>query len=203
MPYADKNVRRAYIKEYKRLHRDRMLARRRELWRIKSEARKLNQPPRLRLSESELKRRKSEQDRRYRLSNHDSLREKKHLYYVNNKKLIQQRFRAKYYSDINLRLSANIRSRIQSAIRGSYKAGSAVRDLGCSIDNFRRYIENMFEPGMSWEKRREWHLDHIIPLCDFDLTDREQFLKACHYTNYRPLWAPDNLRKNRYADYRS
>jgi len=28
-----------------------------------------------------------------------------------------------------------------------------------------------------------------------DLTDREQFLKACHYTNLQPLWATDNIVK--------
>jgi hypothetical protein len=30
----------------------------------------------------------------------------------------------------------------------------------------------------------------------FDLTDRKQFLEACHYTNLQPLWAVDNIRKS-------
>jgi len=32
-------------------------------------------------------------------------------------------------------------------------------------------------------------------LANFDLTDRQQFLEANHYTNLRPLWAEDNLKK--------
>ena len=67
----------------------------------------------------------------------------------------------------------------------------------------KSYIEEKFEPGMSWDNwgMDTWHLDHIRPLTDFDLTDREQFLQACHYTNYQPLSAQDNRVKNRFLDW--
>lgn len=48
---------------------------------------------------------------------------------------------------------------------------------------------------MSWDNWGEWHLDHVLELALFDLTDREQFLKAVHYTNYQPLWEAENLAK--------
>ena len=35
---------------------------------------------------------------------------------------------------------------------------------------------------------RKWHIGHVKPLSSFDLTNREQFQLACHYTNMVPVW---------------
>ena len=48
---------------------------------------------------------------------------------------------------------------------------------------------------MSWDNRNQWHVDHIKPLCAFDLTDPEEQAAAFHYSNLQPLWALDNMRK--------
>jgi hypothetical protein len=74
---------------------------------------------------------------------------------------------------------------------------SSIDYLGCEIEELRRYLESKFLPGMSWENygRNGWHIDHIIPLSSFDLSDPGQFRKACHFTNLQPLWAKDNLTK--------
>ncbi len=93
------------------------------------------------------------------------------------------------------RLKSNLRSRIKQAFKKNYKTGSAVRDLGMPIILFQLYIASKWKPGMCWSNYGKWHLDHIIPLVSFDLTNREEFLKACHYTNYQPLWAFENLSK--------
>jgi hypothetical protein len=97
--------------------------------------------------------------------------------------------------DIQFKLAFNLRRRLNRALKGNYKAGSAVRDLGCSVIELKTHLENQFQDDMSWENYGKWHIDHIIPLNSFDLIDREQFLKACHYTNLQPLWARENLSK--------
>ena len=100
-------------------------------------------------------------------------------------------------TDLQYKLAHNLRKRLTKAIRNNYKAGSAVRDIGCSIVELGQHLEKQLKPGMTWANWSPdgWHIDHIKALSKFDLTDREQFLKACHYTNLQPLWAKDNLAK--------
>lgn len=90
-----------------------------------------------------------------------------------------------------------VRVRIIKAIKRGAKAGSAIKDLGCSVEEFKMYLESKFQPGMTWEnwKLHGWHLDHIRPLSSFDLSNHEEFKKAVHYTNLQPMWANENLSK--------
>ena len=76
------------------------------------------------------------------------------------------------------------------------KAGSAVKDLGCTLDFLEKHIEGQFQGGMTWDNYGEWEVDHIIPLAKLDLTNSEDFAKACHYSNLQPLWWQDNLKKS-------
>jgi hypothetical protein len=123
-------------------------------------------------------------------------------YYRLNKEKINKR--RKYYftnrrkDDLNYKIAHCLRCRIGKAIHSNQKKGSAVKDLGCSIPELKTYLENKFTEGMSWDNwtLEGWHIDHIRPLASFDLTNRDEFLKACHYTNLQPLWAKDNLSKN-------
>ena len=105
--------------------------------------------------------------------------------------------------DIQFRVRSKLRSRFNSAVRYKVKTGSAIRDLGCTIEEFIDYIATLFQPGMSWDNHGEWHLDHIDPLATFDLTDPEQVSDACHYTNIRPLWAAENLARPKPSRFRA
>jgi len=103
-----------------------------------------------------------------------------------------------YHRSTTYRLRTVLRARLNAALRGKGQRGSAIRNLGCSIPELQSYIESKFLPGMSWKNwgRGTWHIDHMMPLSSFDLSDPQQLKKACHYTNLQPLWAKDNLRKS-------
>lgn len=103
----------------------------------------------------------------------------------------------------NLKLANNLRNRLNKVIKHHRKAGSAVGDLGCSLDDFYLHLESKFQPGMTWENwgvgKGKWHIDHIIPLSAFDLTQRQHLILACYYLNMQPMWSEENISKgNRY-----
>lgn len=105
------------------------------------------------------------------------------------------KFKIKKQQDLQFKLKAILRTRLNNAIKRNTKSGSAVRDLGCTISELKQHLESKFQPGMTWENHGDWHIDHIKPLAKFDLSNLEQFKEACHYTNLQPLWAADNLSK--------
>lgn len=102
-------------------------------------------------------------------------------------------------TNLHYKLTALLRNRLYQALKKNHKVGSAVKDLGCSVPELKIYLEKQFKTGMTWQNwtHTGWHIDHIKPLISFDLTKRDEFLRACHYTNLQPLWAKDNLRKDR------
>ncbi len=111
--------------------------------------------------------------------------------------------RERYASDIQYKLSRLIRGRLQKVIKREQRSGSAVHDLGCTLEELKIHIENQFKEGMTWDnwKPDGWHLDHIKPLSKFDLTDPVQFKEAVHYTNLQPLWWNENLEKGNRSDW--
>jgi hypothetical protein len=131
-------------------------------------------------------------------NNRKSIIKKQKLYIEKNRVKVNLYYKTKKLEDINFKLKHILRSRLLQALKNNYKSGSAVKDLGCSIEQLKCYLENKFEAGMTWENHGKWHIDHIKPLASFDLEDREQLLQACHFTNLQPLWAEENLRKNKF-----
>jgi len=155
--------------------------------------------------------------RRYYRKNRKKLIAKQSSYYVQNLKAIKEykkKYRrknkikiriakrhykyAKRKTDLLFRLKDSLRNRIYCAVRYNQKSGSAVKDLGCSISEFKKYTESKFYGKMSWNNWGTiWQLDHIVPLWKFNLSNRNQFKQAAHYTNLQPLTIEDHKEKSK------
>lgn len=125
------------------------------------------------------------------------MQESQKEYRKKNRNRISKLYRDKYTNDLNFKIAKILRNRVYIAIKNNQKAGSAIKDLGCTIPELKKHIELQFKPGMSWDNwgLHGWHIDHVKPLCKFNLTKKEQFKEACHYSNLQPLWAEENHSK--------
>lgn len=136
--------------------------------------------------------------------NKDAIREKAARYARNNpvkiKESRKRRQAERMATDVNYRITKNLRGRLCTAIKRQYKTGSAISDLGCSIPELRAHLESKFHArsdgtAMSWDNygKTGWVIDHIRPL--FLLSDGVPLTELCHFSNLQPLWCEDNLSK--------
>lgn len=106
--------------------------------------------------------------------------------------------RKKFYE--KNKLSLNMSSAIYQSLEGN-KAGQHWEMLvPYTIEELKRHLENLFQPGMTWENHTldGWHIDHKTPISSFNIVsyDCEDFKRCWALNNLQPLWAEENLRKH-------
>ena len=100
-------------------------------------------------------------------------------------------------SDPDFRVSLQMRRMVHRVLlaAGHRKTTPTQEALGYSAKELRAHIEAQFKPGMSWEDRSAWHIDHVKPVSAFiakGITD-PKIINAL--SNLSPLWARDNITK--------
>lgn len=106
-----------------------------------------------------------------------------------------ERFRKN--NDPIFKLRKNITRTIRHALlynkSSSFREKSKIKEiLGCSLQDFKAYLESQFEPWMNWDNRGlyngqpnyGWDIDHIIPKATAKTI--EEVIKLNHHTNLRP-----------------
>jgi hypothetical protein len=145
------------------------------------------------------KRYREDEDYRKRTLEYHSKYSKKPDQIARRKNYINKR----YAKNLDFKLGLNLSNRIKKALKGYNKGSSrTIKLIGCSIAELKKHLEKQFLPSMTWENHniKGWHIDHIRPISSFNLSDPEQQKICFHYSNLQPLWAEDNLRKNKKYD---
>jgi len=153
--------------------------------------------------------------KKYQLKNEDKIKEYKTLYYIENSEYYSIKGKERYLNNKNnttfkekrnnyqkerrknplFRFKEGISRLIHFTLksRGYKKRYKSEEILGCTIVDFKNYIESKFTEGMSWDNYGKWHLDHVTPISY--ATDENETIKLNHYSNYQPMWMMDNLKK--------
>lgn len=156
-----------------------------------------------------------EYKRLWRLKNRETVRQKERAIYAKNKKEVLDKKRqyrlntidasrargrrsaARRREQIRFRIEGSLRGRIHAAVRRGFKSARTLDLLGCNLDFYKDYLQQMFKNGMAWNNYGSvWEIDHIIPCSSFDLTRPEQQRRCFHYANTQPLLVFHNRSKN-------
>ena len=102
--------------------------------------------------------------------------------------------RDRYRTNLNYRIKTITNKRIRDYIKNKNKP--TLEFLGCSIDDFKKWIQYQFDDNMNWDNMgKYWSFDHVIPCNNFDLSKQEEIDKCYNWTNLRPLEKPENSSK--------
>jgi hypothetical protein len=103
-----------------------------------------------------------------------------------------------YRNDIKFKILNALRRRISKFVSGKEKSAKTKELLGCSLEEFKEYIESQFKPGMTWADHKidGFHLDHVRCCASFNLLKKTEQRICFNWRNFQPLPAIENLRKH-------
>jgi len=140
--------------------------------------------------------------KKYKEKNEEIVKENSRRYWKSPKgKLYRSEYRKRRReNDVLYHLECSVRSSIKQSFRRNrqVKKSNTTKILGCSISEFRSYLESKFESWMNWGNYGKydgtlnfgWDLDHIIPISI--AKNEEEVIKLNHYTNLQPLCSKVN-----------
>jgi hypothetical protein len=133
------------------------------------------------------------------IKNQKLIQEYNKKYYNSNKHIFQSNYKKYLKTNPNFKIIHNTRVRINKALKLNLKNSSSIDLLGCSIKEYKLYLESQFGIEMTWENYgRYWDIDHIKPCALFDLSDPKQQKECFNYKNTQPLSKIENQQKNKF-----
>jgi len=114
-------------------------------------------------------------------------------FYQKYLKGIYQTHKKRMKTDYKYMIKTRLRDRLREAIR-FYTHTGKIRNSEEYLD-YKRIIKHL---GPCPGDRKDYHIDHIIPLYNFDFSKEEEIIKAFAPKNLQWLSVKDNLKKGKY-----
>jgi len=96
-----------------------------------------------------------------------------------------EQHKKEHVPNVNYRIKKSLASHIRKVMT---KQNNTMSYIGCNIQYLREWFEFNFTPDMNWDNYESyWMIDHIIPVCKFDLTNDEDKLRCWNWSNLIPV----------------
>jgi len=96
-------------------------------------------------------------------------------------------------TNMNYRIKKSLAARLRTVL---VKNDTTMNYVGCNIQYLREWFEYNFTNEMNWDNYGTyWSIDHIIPVCKFDLTLEDEKFKCCNWSNLMPVTVKYNSSK--------
>jgi hypothetical protein len=106
----------------------------------------------------------------------------------------QRQYKKQKRKDSIFRLKENLRTYFYRSITN--KSNSVFKYLGCSLKNFKLYLEQQFNKDMNWDNYgKYWEVDHINPIENFNFSNESEIYECWNYKNLQPLTINENRTK--------
>ena len=122
----------------------------------------------------------------------DKVKQIRKKYNEQNKEKRNIYLKNKRETDVKFRLKSNTRKKNYKSFKSVTKQSSAKEILGVDIDAHRKWIKFQFTPEMNWTNIE---LDHIKPICMFDVSKDEELKETVSWKNTQPLLKHDHRKK--------
>lgn len=105
----------------------------------------------------------------------------------------KNKIKEKRNNDLSFKISEILRSKFNREI----KRNKYSNFLGCDIKFLKQWLEYRFTSKMNWDNMGAiWHIDHILPISNFDLTNPDEIKICYNWTNLQPLDKTENIAKS-------
>jgi hypothetical protein len=137
-----------------------------------------------------------EKQKTYSSKNKETIHRYQKIHYHQNKRKKFDYYNNRIKSDNDFKVLMNTKRYIRNIVKNN-KIGSNNDLICCTIQQYRNNLETQFKVGMNWENYgKVWHVDHIIPVSFFDVSDLTEQKLAFHWGNTQPLFTKENLEKS-------
>lgn len=111
-----------------------------------------------------------------------------------NKNVKNEAQKRRYHNNPNYRFIRVQRSRISIALKNKDK--NSIEYLGCSSEQYFNWLQYNLNNSFTIDNYgKEWHIDHVIPISNFNIMDEKEQSIAFNWRNTMPLSVKNNLQK--------